>query len=559
MMMMGGKQLVVFGIAPSRLFFQAGGGDGDGKHNQCNFDELMGQEECEEIFHTNHARVLHLLSVYMQDLERQSSSSSSTAIWKPADELAWNKDKVLVQRLDNEGIWPFEQLVYKTNYYLYDNLWYELAAGQYVNTLEEYLPTFVHTYGMLQYDSSRNAPHRDTLGFPNQFSYTKFQRNAANVVMDNVSPWNHEWFANDCAAVDDSRCALILRNIPNFITMHDLMQLRYWEHKNMHPFQHEFDLCMYLTYMSLHAVRNCFTQNDLNLGNMGLYRPFEKGYILVRIARKRTTPSENEEEGDSVVLFEYRTRMLPKILDYGRSVYPGTQQMKEVLQQTPSMNAVPDVDESNVDPTLPKRYCHFFHQWLSEEPWVDTLYNTVNPSQDLKLMWNMQNASRYEYKNHSILSFIRDWNLNEKQIIFGAEQPGQLVAINPFYTTPKLSNPNHCPIQNVSDATAFFRTRMIEHYNWSSRILPHDMEGMLYRDPGRSSQNGKTLPYANLDFQESNCLGVLTIYEQPLCTDEDLHSAVPMTFVLLNNKIGNRCTPSTSNVVRRPRRELRKS
>ena len=67
---------------------------------------------------------------------------------------------------------------------------------------------------------------------------------------------------------------------------------------------------LYILYFSLHALSDRFTHYDLHSGNVLLYRPSETGYINYVF---------HEHNPSRVVRF--KSRFIPKIIDYGRSFY----------------------------------------------------------------------------------------------------------------------------------------------------------------------------------------------------------------------------------------------
>jgi hypothetical protein len=91
----------------------------------------------------------------------------------------------------------------------------------------------------------------------------------------------------------------------------DALELAKWLRENKNDFANkELMSILYILYFSLHALSDRFTHYDLHSGNVLLYRPSETGYINYVF---------HEHNPSRVVRF--KSRFIPKIIDYGRSFY----------------------------------------------------------------------------------------------------------------------------------------------------------------------------------------------------------------------------------------------
>ena len=176
-----------------------------------------------------------------------------------------------------------------------DNLMYEYFAGNAINTFAKQVPCFVETYGLFEYPSDA-AWLKIKNATPDKENVLK------NELALQVAP-TFNALGSGCSKAK-YQCILIQH-------LKDATDIRTWIVENKNNFANrELMSVLYIIYFSLQALANRFTHYDLHPGNVLLYRPSQNGYINYVF---------HEDKPSKVVRF--KSRFIPKIIDYGRSFY----------------------------------------------------------------------------------------------------------------------------------------------------------------------------------------------------------------------------------------------
>jgi len=182
-----------------------------------------------------------------------------------------------------------------------DNLFLEYAVGMYLNQKSVFFPCIVSTYGMYKYNaliSRRQAQDH----YDRSHIYLSSTPGYPGICADNIclsqmtAPFHIEEVCRDSA-----RLCILIQHLKGSINLND----------KFNPFDERFYRTdalssLYLIYYTLSNLRQEFTHYDLHTGNVLLYEPIPGSYIEYNIVSTGV---------------RFKSRYLPKIIDYGRSYY----------------------------------------------------------------------------------------------------------------------------------------------------------------------------------------------------------------------------------------------
>jgi hypothetical protein len=220
-----------------------------------------------------------------------------------------------------------------------DNLAYEYLVGKYINVQAKRFPVFLDTYGLFTYKDSLN---RETLLKKNE-------------VTSQLTPLDPMDIANVCRKTS-TECILI----QHFKEVTPLYKMA----SSMTFFVYESPYVFYNIFFALHQLRNEFTHYDLHNANVLLFEPVKGKYLEYHYH----LPNE------TVV---FHSIYIAKIIDYGRSFFPGAPDYYKKLMAEPECKSG-------------KGLKHAFG-YLRKERNMDDIKYFVNPyykneSHDLKLL-----------------------------------------------------------------------------------------------------------------------------------------------------------------------------
>jgi hypothetical protein len=174
-----------------------------------------------------------------------------------------------------------------------DNLAYEYLVGKYLNEKSRKFPVFLETYGLFTY---KNSIERQT----------HFTRNELTSKLDPLDP---DDISNVCRKTS-TECILIqhLKDVKTLYKMSSSMSF----------FVYESPYVFYHIYFELQKLRKEYTHYDLHNANVLIYEPVKGKYI-----------EYHYHLPDKTVVFS--SKYIVKIIDYGRSFFPGAQSFYEKL------------------------------------------------------------------------------------------------------------------------------------------------------------------------------------------------------------------------------------
>ena len=177
-----------------------------------------------------------------------------------------------------------------------DNLMYEYFVGKAVNVFGKQFPCFVETYGLFEYNSNADW-----------LSLKDAKANKDHVLKNNLSLKQAPTFNNldDGCTYSNLQCILIqhLKNADSLL----------WHLMNdIHFRNNELINILYIIYFSLASLSAQFTHYDLHANNVLLYDPGD-GYIEYVF--------HEHQKGKAPRLIKFKSKYIPKIIDYGRSFY----------------------------------------------------------------------------------------------------------------------------------------------------------------------------------------------------------------------------------------------
>ena len=198
-----------------------------------------------------------------------------------------------------------------------DNLAVEYSVGHYINVCALSYPCFVLTYGLYRYSSvdSKEVSLRDP-------SHSRIYLNGdtgypgicpGNICLTPMMPR----FTMQDACHYSSRLCILIQYLNGSIPLRDKFR----------PFDADFYntdalFILYIIYYTLFNLRTTFTHYDLHPGNVLLYEPIAGSYIEYNIVSTGV---------------RFKSRYLPKIIDYGQSFHPhGREFVQAARDQCPN-------------------------------------------------------------------------------------------------------------------------------------------------------------------------------------------------------------------------------
>jgi hypothetical protein len=279
-----------------------------------------------------------------------------------------------------------------------DNLAYEYLIGKFMNEQSKRVPCFVETYGLFKYASVAEQ--------------NKVKTNQPD--LSGLIPIDPHQVSTVCQ--ESELICTLTQHIPNARTM--LSQI-----KTPSFLKHEAIYAFYQIYFTLHQLRHTFTHYDLHGENVLLYQPNVNGYIQYHFH----LPSED---------IVFKSKYMVKMIDYGRSFFPGATNYHASLCQTPDCD--PNCGENKG------------LSWMYQGPaqrnkyFINSLYK--NESHDLRLL------------HYCSLQFTRD----EKRFAYHVLKVPMIDVFYELnyvdtYGTPEDLHHVHGQINTVSDAEVRFR------------------------------------------------------------------------------------------------------
>uniref|UniRef100_A0A6C0ATN7 Protein kinase domain-containing protein n=1 Tax=viral metagenome TaxID=1070528 RepID=A0A6C0ATN7_9ZZZZ len=207
------------------------------------------------------------------------------------------------------------QIVYKKDNYIShailksakrpdsDNLMYEYLVGQYINKQCKRFPCFVETYGLYKYKNEAS------------WEQLKAESVNRNVLSSNLELLTKPDLAIGCK--DSQYIAILIEDIPKPITLREAIQKNVHDPDEYNFFEDMFLPILFQIYTPLAILKDEFTHYDLHMYNVLLYEAKNDGYFECHYE----LPPEDEDEDDEPRIVSFKTKYIPKIIDYGRSYF----------------------------------------------------------------------------------------------------------------------------------------------------------------------------------------------------------------------------------------------
>lgn len=221
-----------------------------------------------------------------------------------------------------------------------DNLAYEYLVGQYLNDVSKKLPSFIETYGLFHYPSTKERSEMK--------DHCRFTRP--------LVPFDPNEMKNVCRKAQNL-CVLTqyLKDTKSFADHYNDPYFR--EHLSAHVF--------YQIYFTLHQLRKEFTHYDLHRNNILLYEPMDGQYI------------QYHYHGDKIVRF--KSKYIVKIIDYGRCFFKNSMEYYQKICAEPTCEPMCGI----------KKGFSTFHMDLTMGRFVGFVNSAVkNESQDLRPLYD---------------------------------------------------------------------------------------------------------------------------------------------------------------------------
>lgn len=166
-----------------------------------------------------------------------------------------------------------------------DNLAYEYLVGEYINRVSSFFPVFVDTYGLFTYpEDIRNEAYRSN-----------------EIIVTSALKPSSIYELTVCDAPQE--LSILIQHIKGARTLESML-------KDQEFLEQEAMYALFQIYFTLDQLRTQFTHYDLHCENVLIYEPVVGGYIHYHFHKPGLDVS-------------FKSRYMVKIIDYGRSFFPG--------------------------------------------------------------------------------------------------------------------------------------------------------------------------------------------------------------------------------------------
>ena len=267
-----------------------------------------------------------------------------------------------------------------------DNLAYEYVVGKYINDhFAPYLPGFIETYGLFKY------PSRET-----QLQVIK-EQNPALLTGSEIDPYD----PNICIRPD--LLCILIQHI-NGTRLEELIT-------NESFLKQDAVYVFFQVYFTLDILKSQFTHYDLHTGNVLMYEPVVGGYVHYHYHTSSGIKS-------------FKSKYMVKIIDYGRSFFPGS---KDYYERICNIRECGDCGEAAGFNSM-RRESDLYH-----EGYIHSLYS--NQSHDLRLLrecYELLDEHSAELEDHGGMVNTKFMSNNLFELLF--------VKYSKPYGTPEVVN-----------------------------------------------------------------------------------------------------------------------
>ena len=169
-----------------------------------------------------------------------------------------------------------------------DNLAYEYAVGEYINTVSSLYPVFIDTYGL----------------FANK-EITEIEDISKYLRLDDIKTDDLKLISiyDEAVCNNPMQLSILIQHIKGARTLETMM-------KDQTFLDEEMIYALFQIYFTLNELRDKYTHYDLHAQNVLVYEPVVGGYIDYHFNKYGLDIS-------------FKSRYMVKIIDYGRCFFPG--------------------------------------------------------------------------------------------------------------------------------------------------------------------------------------------------------------------------------------------
>ena len=187
-----------------------------------------------------------------------------------------------------------------------DNLYYEYLVGIYANSMSNFLPNFVETYGLFKYNS--NGDYEEM----KKFTATKDTLSGLSIIhtppelrlviakTNNIEEQKTKILQLACT--ESTYMSILIQHIKGAQTLLGRCQ-------SVSFVKYDLQFVLFQVYWALYLMNSSFTHYDLHTDNVLIYEPVKDAYIHYFYHLK----------DGSVVAF--KSKYIAKLIDYGRCYY----------------------------------------------------------------------------------------------------------------------------------------------------------------------------------------------------------------------------------------------
>ena len=199
-----------------------------------------------------------------------------------------------------------------------DNLFYEYLVGLKINeTLNLRYPCFVETYGLFNYKngSSHSQAKQNLMGTNDELRNIFLKDNLIKLTND----------SHEIACEKSNLLALLIQHIHKPTTLDTLLRQQPKGIADNRIFDVELPFALFQIYYVLHLEKRNFTHYDLHTNNVLMFMPSNNKYIQYHY-----------HMGSDV--FSFKSKYMLKIIDYGRSYFNDSRNIRRTLCNTTKCN-----------------------------------------------------------------------------------------------------------------------------------------------------------------------------------------------------------------------------
>ena len=313
-----------------------------------------------------------------------------------------------------------------------DNLVYEYLAGLFLNKYVDKVPSLIETFGLFKYvNESKWELARE---------FVKGVATEPNAPTQNIKLVCDAKDRKNCypdnICTESRRFCLLIQNVKNGKSFQDIVDEFKIDFLNL-QLQVDMMSSLFHVYFTLASLHGQMTHYDLHLNNVMLYKPFGTGKGIRYVY--------HFSNGQ----VEFTSEYLSKMIDYGRSFFPGSKELLDRIATSADCNQPINQPKS---PKQENRGMHSGFTWHNDERCnIITHYicpDQFNESHDLRLVYltknRLKNIKTHPLKDMKLKYMNQDGSVSNPGSVKGyiSNVREMLLGLRQWFDLNPFSNPS---------------------------------------------------------------------------------------------------------------------